>query len=92
MLQMFCPRAFFYIIRKQFDFNVCVQISRSHLTSRYIRVGLACVQGTNNYQIIPDRAGHRNPYIAIGFLSSLIYSFQTHMKTHWLLNKICQID
>ena len=50
MLQMFCPRAFFDIIRKQFDFNVCVQISRSHLTSRYIRVGLACVQGMNNNQ------------------------------------------
>ena len=50
MLQMFCPRAFFDIIRKQFDFNVCVQISRSHLTSRYIRVGLACVQGMNNSQ------------------------------------------
>ena len=50
MLQMLCPRAFFEIIRKQFDFNVCVQISRSHLTSRYIRVGLACVQGMNNSQ------------------------------------------
>ena len=50
MLQMFCPRAFFGIIRRPFDFNVCVQITRSHLTSRYIRVGLACVQGMNNYQ------------------------------------------
>ena len=74
MLQMFCPRAFFEIIRKLFDFNVCVQITRSHLTSRYIRVGLACVQGTNDYQKIPDHAGHRNPYRAICFLSSLRYS------------------
>ena len=71
MLQMFCPRAFFESIRRPFDLNVCVQITRSHLTSRYIRVGLACVQGMNNYQIIPYHAGHRNPYIAIGFLSSL---------------------
>ena len=48
MLQMFCPRAFFEAIRKPIDFNVCVYITRSHLTSRYIRVGLACVQGMNN--------------------------------------------
>ena len=73
MVQMFCPRAFVEITRKQFDFNVCVQITRSHITSRYIRVGLACIQGMNNYQnntIMPYHAGHRNPYIAIGFLSS----------------------
>ncbi len=52
MLQMVCPRRFFVekYHKKQFDFNVCVQISRSHLTSRYIRVGLACVQGMNNSQ------------------------------------------
>ena len=50
MLQMFCPRAFVKIIRLPFDFNVCVHIRRSHLTSQYIRVGLACVVGMNNYQ------------------------------------------
>ena len=74
MLQMFCPRAFFDIIRKQFDFNVCVQISRSHLTSRYSRVGLACAQGMIPYRITPYHAGHRNPYMAVGFLSSLRYT------------------
>ena len=48
--QVFCPRAFFDITGKQFDFNVCVPMSRSQLTSPYIRVGLACVQGMNNSQ------------------------------------------
>ena len=71
MLQMFCPRALFEIIRKPFDFNMCVQITRSHLTSRYIPVGLACVQGMNSYQLIPYHAGHRNPYTTSVFLSSL---------------------
>ena len=70
---MFCPRAFVETIRKPFGFNVCVHITRSHPTSRYIRVGLACVQGMNSYQIIPYHAGHRSPYIAIDFLRSLIY-------------------
>ena len=74
MLQMFCPRSFLEIIREPLDFKACAQITRSHLTSRYTRVGLACAQGMTQCQIIPYHAGHRNPYIAIDFLSSLRYS------------------
>ena len=85
MLQMFCPRAFLEIIREPLDFKACAQITRSHLTSRCTRVGLACVQGMNLYQIIPYHAGHKNPHIAIGFLSSLRYSFPNFST------KICQI-
>ena len=47
---------------------------RSHLTSRYSRVGLACAQGMIPYRISPYHAGHRNPYMAVGFLSSLRYT------------------
>ena len=74
MLQMFCPRAFLEILRKPSDVKACAQITRSHFTSRYTRVGLACAQGMTQCQIIPYHAGHRNPYIAIDFLSSLRYS------------------
>ena len=75
MLQMFCPRAFLEIIREPLDSKAGAQITRSHFTSRYTHVGLADVQGTNNYQRVPDHAGHKHPYIAVGFLSSLRYSF-----------------
>ena len=74
MLQMICPRAFFEIIRKPFDFNVCVKITRSHLTSRYIRVGLACVQGMNNYHKNALPCGTQTSLHSIGFLRSLRYS------------------